>query len=87
MAKGMDSNWYIGATDFKANCCLRLIDEVAQRCRPIIITKGGKPIAKLLPIEEEPVGLFGHMSGAAEIRGDIIDPIEDAGWTGDEENI
>jgi hypothetical protein len=40
-----------------------------------------------LPIEGEPVGLFGRMSGTAEIRGDIIDPIEDAGWTGDDENI
>ena len=86
MAKGMDNNRCIGATVFKANC-LRLIDEVAQRCQPIIITKRGKPIAKLLPIEGEPVGLFGRMSGTAKIRGDIINPIEDAGWTGDEENI
>lgn len=86
MAEDMDSSRCIGATDFKANC-LQLIDEVVQRRRPIIITRRGKPIAKLVPIEGEPIDLFGRMAGTAEIRGDIIDPIEDAGWTGDDENI
>ena len=82
----MDSNGYIAATDFKANC-LRLMDEVARQRRPIIITKRGKPIAKLVKVEEEPINLFGYMAGTAKIWGDIIGPIEDAGWTGDEENI
>jgi len=84
--KDMDSNRYIAATDFKAKC-LRVIDEVAQQRRPIIITKRGKPIAKLVPIEGEPIDLFSRMAGTAKICGDIIDPIEDAGWTGDEENL
>jgi prevent-host-death family protein len=43
---------YVAATEFKANC-LRLMDEVAQQRRPIIITKRGKPVAKLVPVEEE----------------------------------
>jgi prevent-host-death family protein len=78
---------YVGAADFKANC-LRLMDEVARERRPIIITKRGKPVAKLVPVEElEPVDLFGRMAGTIKICGDIISPIEDAGWTGDEENI
>ena len=55
---------------------------------PIIITKRGKPVAKLVPVEEqEPIDLFGRMAGTIKICGDIISPIEDAGWTGDEENI
>jgi prevent-host-death family protein len=78
---------YIAAADFKANC-LRLMDEVAQQRRPIIITKRGKPVAKLVPVEEqEPKDLFGYMAGTAKICGDIINPIEDAGWTGDAENV
>jgi prevent-host-death family protein len=77
---------YVAATEFKANC-LRLMDEVAQQRRPIIITKRGKPIAKLVPVEKEPIDLFGYMAGTANICGDIIDPIEDAGWTGDVENV
>ena len=41
----------IAAADFKANC-LRLMDEVARERRPIMITKRGKPVAKLVPVEE-----------------------------------
>jgi prevent-host-death family protein len=77
---------YIPATEFKANC-LRLMDEVAQQRRPIIITKRGKPVAKLVPIEEEAIDLFGRMAGSIKICGDIINPIEDLGWTGDADNI
>ena len=80
-------NRYVAAADFKANC-LRLMDEVARERRPIIITKRGKPVAKLVPVEEqEPIDLFGYMAGTAKICGDIISPIEDAGWTGDAENV
>jgi prevent-host-death family protein len=77
---------HIGAAEFKANC-LRLMDEVAQQRRPIIITKRGKPIAKLVPVENEAIDLFGRMAGSIRICGDIVSPIEDAGWTGDAENI
>jgi prevent-host-death family protein len=77
---------HIAAADFKANC-LRLMDEVAHERRPIIITKRGKPIAKLVPVEEEPIDLYGRMAGTIKICGDIISPIEDAGWTGDDENV
>jgi prevent-host-death family protein len=80
-------NRYVAAADFKANC-LRLMDEVAREQRPLIITKRGKPVAKLVPVQEpEPIGLFGRMAGTIKICGDIIRPIEDAGWTGDEENL
>ena len=80
-------NRYVAAAEFKANC-LRLIDEVAQQRQPIIITKRGKPAAKLMPMEEEgPVDLFGYMAGTAKICGDIVSPIEDVEWTGDAENV
>jgi len=79
-------NKYVAATEFKANC-LRLMDEVAQQRRPIIITKRGKPVAKLVPVEEKVIDLFGRMAGSIKICGDIINPIEDLGWTGDADNI
>jgi prevent-host-death family protein len=72
---------YIAAADFKANC-LRLMDEVALQRRAIVITKRGKPVAKLVPVENEPRDLFGYMAGTAKIC-DIIGPIEDLEWTGD----
>jgi prevent-host-death family protein len=82
----MDNTKHVAAADFKANC-LRLMDEVAHQRRPIIITKRGKPVAKLVPVEEEPKDLFGYMAGTAKICGDIIGPIEDLEWTGDAENV
>lgn len=76
----------VAAAEFKTNC-LRLMDEVAQRRTPIVITKRGKPVARLVPIEEEPIDIFGRMAGTIRICGDIINPIEDLEWTGDAENI
>jgi prevent-host-death family protein len=81
----MDRIRRVAAADFNANC-LRLMDEVPRQRRPILITKRGKPVAKLAPIEEEPIDLFGRMAGSIKICGDIVGPI-DAGWTGDAENI
>ena len=77
---------HVAATEFKANC-LRLMDEVAQQRRPIIITKRGKPVAKLVPVEKEPIDLFGRMAGSIKICGDIISPIDEDEWTGDADNI
>ena len=76
----------VAAANFKAKC-LRLLNEVASTRQPIIVTKRGKPVAKLVPVEEEATDIFGRMAGTIRICGDIVGPIEDAGWTGDEENL
>jgi prevent-host-death family protein len=81
-----DQELRISAAEFKTNC-LRLMDQVAQRRVPIIITKRGKPVAKLVPLDEEPIDLFGYMAGTIKICGDIVSPIDDVEWTGDAENI
>jgi prevent-host-death family protein len=75
----------IPASEFKANC-LRLMDEVARRRTSLVITKRGKPVAKLVPISEEPIDIFGRMAGTIKIVGDIIGPI-DVEWEADAENI
>jgi prevent-host-death family protein len=82
----MDDSRQIPAAEFKAHC-LRLMDEVAQRRQPIIITKRGKPVAKLVPADDAPVDLYGCMAGTIEILGDIVSPIDDLEWGGDAENI
>ncbi|HXC90496.1 MAG TPA: type II toxin-antitoxin system Phd/YefM family antitoxin [Stellaceae bacterium] len=76
----------MSAANFKANC-LRLMDEVAQRRTSIVITKRGKPVAKMVPVDTTPRDPFGCMAGTAKICGDIISPIDDVEWTGDAENI
>ena len=72
----------IPAGEFKAKC-LKLMDEVRDTGEELIITKHGKPVAKLAPVEgvgrEKPKTLFGCMKGSIEILGDIVDPVE-TGW-------
>ncbi len=63
----------ISAGEFKAKC-LKLMDEVAETHEPIIITKRGKPVARLLPVENAAPRsrLFGYMAGTVTIHGDIV---------------
>lgn len=71
------------AGEFKAKC-LKLMNEVRQRREPIVITKRGTPVAKLVPVEEEsPKSLFGFLRGSVIIRGDIIGPTGEK-WSVDE---
>ena len=62
----------IGAGDFKAHC-LFLIDEVNRSHQAIIITKHGKPLARLVPYTEEPYTLFGCMKNTVAIHGDLVE--------------
>ena len=64
----------IKASEFKA-ACLKLIDEVADTNVEIIITKNGKPVAKLTPYRERPKTLFGIDRGKIQILGDIVSPM------------
>ena len=64
----------IGAGDFKAKC-LKLLDEVALTREPLVITKHGRPVAKLVPMPPE-AELFGAMAGSVRHEGDIVSPLE-----------
>jgi prevent-host-death family protein len=70
----------IGAGEFKAKC-LQLIDEVAQRHEEVIITKRGRPLAKLVPVEQN-TDLFGAMAGSVSEEGDLLSPIVEP-WEAD----
>jgi prevent-host-death family protein len=64
----------IQAGKFKAEC-LKIMDDVQAKKYSIIITKRNKPIAKLVPFEEENRSLFGKMKGTAHVTDDLIQPI------------
>jgi prevent-host-death family protein len=67
----------IPATKFKAQC-LAILDTVQRKRTSVVISKHGKPVAKLVPIDSEPVpSLLGSMKGTGREIGDIISPIED----------
>ena len=66
----------IAAGAFKARC-LAIMDEVQAKRQAVVITKRGKPVAKLVPLDEEKDDIFGFMKGKGqiEIKGDIISPV------------
>jgi prevent-host-death family protein len=64
----------MAAGEFKAKC-LHLLDEVQQSRQEIVITKRGRPVARLAPINEQIPTLFGRMRGTIDILGDIVAPI------------
>jgi prevent-host-death family protein len=63
----------IAAGEFKTHC-LQLMDEVKNKHRSFVITKRGKPVAKLVPVDDTPVPLFGFLKGRARIDGDLVAP-------------
>ncbi len=63
----------VPAGAFKAQC-LAIMDEVQARREGVLITKHGKPVAKLVPADEETDGIYNFLRGKGEIKGDIIAP-------------
>ncbi len=67
----------ISAGEFKTHC-LSLMDQVQKSGSELVITKRGKPVAKLVPATSEHTPLAGFMKkyGEVKIRGDITQPIK-----------
>lgn len=49
----------ISASQFKAKC-LALLDEVAENGQPLVVTKRGRPVARVVPVEQ-PRSLVGSV--------------------------
>jgi prevent-host-death family protein len=62
------------AGKFKA-CCLSVMDDVNATGEPVIITKRGTPVAKIVPIASKKQDLFGFMVGQFKIVGNIESPV------------
>ena len=62
------------AGQFKVHC-LKVMDEVASKREPVVITKRGKPVAKLVPLSKEKDDIFGFLKGKVTVLGDVVSPI------------
>jgi prevent-host-death family protein len=63
----------IAAGSFKAKC-LALMDEVQSKHETIVITKRGKPVAKLVPVSADKDEIYNFLGGKGAIRGDVVSP-------------
>jgi prevent-host-death family protein len=58
------------ASVFKARC-LSIMNDVQATGEPVIVTKRGTPVVKVVPVEPRKNNLFGFMAGEFKITGDI----------------
>jgi prevent-host-death family protein len=68
----------VAAGHFKTQC-LKLMDQVQQTREEVVITKHGKPVAKLVPIEETTTSqsIVGFMKGSVQVVGDIVSSVDE----------
>jgi prevent-host-death family protein len=64
----------IAAGEFKARC-LTLMEDVRATREPIVITKRGKPVAKLVPVTSGKDDWIGRLNGQFKVTGDIVSPV------------
>ena len=73
----------IAISQFKSHC-LEIIEKLQTNGQSIIITKRDKAVAKVLPIDSKKVSLFGMLKNKAEIKANILDPIDEK-WDAEHE--
>ncbi len=62
------------ASTFKARC-LAVMDDVQSSDEPVIVTKRGAPVVKVVPVQAMDGELFGFMAGKFKVIGDIESPL------------
>jgi prevent-host-death family protein len=56
------------------NTCLQLLDRVQERKIEVVVTKHGKAVARLVPLDERAPSAFGFMRGTLVSHDDIVSP-------------
>jgi prevent-host-death family protein len=64
----------MAAGSFKVHC-LAVMDEVQSKREAVLITKRGKPVAKLVPADKETDDIFGFLAGKGKVTGDVVSPV------------
>jgi prevent-host-death family protein len=72
---------WISAGEFKTHC-LRLIERVRQERAEVVVTRYGKPVARLVPYDAQPAAVLGWLAGAVTSCGDLVSPVDEA-WDAD----
>jgi len=69
----------INAAEFRTNC-FKILDQVNATQREVIITKRGKPIAKIIHINQEDAKdpMLGALSGSGRTMADLTQPVIDS---------
>ncbi len=63
----------MAAGSFKTNC-LAVMDEVQAKHETVLITKHGKPVAKLVPVNSETDEIYNFLKGKGALTGEVVSP-------------
>jgi antitoxin (DNA-binding transcriptional repressor) of toxin-antitoxin stability system len=63
----------MAAGSFKVHC-LAVMDEVRAKRETVVITKRGKPVAKLIPADNDADDIYNFLAGKGAITGDVVSP-------------
>ena len=63
----------MAAGAFKVHC-LKVMDEVQAKRQTVLITKRGKPVAKLVPVNSETDEIYNFLAGRGAVTGDVVSP-------------
>jgi prevent-host-death family protein len=63
----------MAAGSFKTNC-LAVMDEVQAKHETVVITKHGKPVAKLVPVNTDTDEIYDFLAGKGAVTGDVVEP-------------
>ncbi len=67
-------------SQFKAHA-LKIIDQIGRDRETVIITKRGKPLARLLPFEDKPsLAKPGQLADTLVFEEDIVSPLGEDMW-------
>jgi prevent-host-death family protein len=62
----------ISASELKAKC-LAVLDDVNRTGEPVVVTKRGRPVARIVPATSDDG--TASLAGTVEIVGDIVSPV------------
>ena len=64
---------------FKAHA-LRILDQVSRSKESVVITKRGKPLARVVPFDEKEKNAPGKLADALIFEDDIVSPLSEDIW-------
>jgi prevent-host-death family protein len=68
---------FLSVSEFKATC-LAVLEDISQQKKRVIITKRGKPIAEVIPFENNHEDIA--LKDTVTFIGDIISPVAEDDW-------
>lgn len=80
-AYGPAEEEWVSAGEFKTHC-LRLIERVERERGEVVVTRYGRPVARLVPFDAAPAPILGHAAGLVTHWGDLLSPAGEA-WDAD----